>query len=79
MALPTGDMLRAGRALAGLRVVQLAKMAGVDPSTLTRMEGSRHKPTRGQAPKVEAVIQALRRRGVVFLDSGVQLVKEPRG
>ena len=36
MALPTGDKLRAARALAGLKAAELATLAGINQSTLSR-------------------------------------------
>lgn len=79
MALPTGNMLRAARALAGLRGTELAKMAGVDASTVSRLESSRAKSVRGQAETVDRVIHALLRRGVRITDDGVSFVRKPRG
>ncbi len=78
MALPTGNMLRAARALAGLRGTELAKMAGVDASTVSRLESSRAKSVRGQAETVDRVIHALLRRGVRITEDGVLFVRKPR-
>lgn len=78
MALPTGNMLRAARALAGLRGTELADLAGVDTSTISRLESSRAKSVRGQAETVDRVIHALLRRGVRITDDGVMFVRKPR-
>jgi transcriptional regulator with XRE-family HTH domain len=78
MALPTGNMLRAARALAGLKASELAALAKIDTSTISRLEASRHKSVRGQAQTVEAVQNALLRRGVRVTDEGVMFVKPRR-
>lgn len=78
MVLPTGNILKAARALAGLRSGQLAKLAKVDPSTLSRLEGYGNKPVRGQAPTVDAIVSQLRAHGVEITENGVELVKKPR-
>jgi transcriptional regulator with XRE-family HTH domain len=79
MTLPTGNMLRAARALAGLRGTELAELAEVDTSTISRLESSRTKSVRGQAETVDRVIHALLRRGVRITDDGVVFVRKPRG
>lgn len=78
--MPTGNMLRAARALAGLNAANLAKLAGIDASTISRLEKSRDKSTRGMAQTVEAVQIALLKRGVKIIpDEGViMLVKKAR-
>jgi transcriptional regulator with XRE-family HTH domain len=80
MALPTGNMLRAARALAGLRAAELAFLAKVDPTTISRIENAKQKPVRGQIATIDAVIGALKTKGVeIDADSGVlRLVKKPR-
>jgi transcriptional regulator with XRE-family HTH domain len=78
MALPTGNQLKAARALAGLGSGELAALADIDPSTLSRMESSGHLPIRGQAPKVDAVITQLKARGVEITEDGVRLISKPR-
>lgn len=75
--LPTGNLLRAARALAGLTSVQLAALAGVDASTISRLESSRAKPVRGLAESVDRVIHVLEAKGVVIESDGVRL-KKPR-
>jgi transcriptional regulator with XRE-family HTH domain len=77
--LPTGHLLRAARIMAGLKAGELAGMAGIDASTLSRMERSGRGKVRGQAPKVDAVITVLKKHGVEIIeDYGVQLTKKPR-
>jgi transcriptional regulator with XRE-family HTH domain len=75
---PTGNMLKAARALAGLTGAQLAAMAEIDVSTISRMESAGHSSVRGQGRTVELVIRALRERGVEITDDGVRLMKRPR-
>jgi transcriptional regulator with XRE-family HTH domain len=75
--LPTGNMLKAARALAGLTSVELARLARVDASTISRMETSGSRPVRGQAGSVDSVVRALEAKGVVIEADGVRL-RKPR-
>jgi transcriptional regulator with XRE-family HTH domain len=76
MTLPTGNMMRAARALAGLKAAELAKLAGVDQSTISRLETFGRKTVAGHAGTVEAVVRVLRSRGVeITEDGGVRPVK----
>ena len=61
--LPSGNILRAARALAGLTAVELAALADVDQSTISRMESTGVKPVRGQVGTVDAVTRALEAQG----------------
>jgi transcriptional regulator with XRE-family HTH domain len=76
--LPTGNMLRAARALAGLTSVELAALAKIDASTISRMESSGKKPVRGLAATVDAVVHALEKVGVAITDDGVSLTGKRR-
>jgi transcriptional regulator with XRE-family HTH domain len=77
--LPTGHQLAAARALAGLQQQQLAKLAGVNPSTVNRMEASGAETARGQIRSVQAVIDALAKRGVeITTDGGVRPIEKKR-
>ena len=58
-------MLKAARALAGLTSVELARLANIDASTISRMETSGARPVRGEAGSVDSVVRALEARGVV--------------
>jgi hypothetical protein len=69
-------MLRAARALSGLKASELATLARVDASAISRLESARHKAVRGQAQTVDAVVRALLHRGVQITDTGVQLIKK---
>jgi transcriptional regulator with XRE-family HTH domain len=76
MALPTGNMLRAARALAGLRAAELAKLARIDQSTISRMETFGRKTVGGHAGTVDAVVKALAQHGVEITEDGVKLAKK---
>jgi transcriptional regulator with XRE-family HTH domain len=76
--LPTGNMLKAARALADLTSVELARLAKIDASTISRMETSGARPVRGQAGTVDAVVRALEAKGVVIESDGVRLRKPRR-
>lgn len=78
MALPTGNMMRAARALAGLTSVELARLAGIDQSTISRMEMFGRKTVGGHAGTVDSVMKALREKGVEITDDGVRLTRRPR-
>lgn len=68
--------MRAGRALAGLTGAKLAALAGVDPTTISRIESAKQKPVGGQVATVDRVLRALRDKGVEINDDGVRLVKK---
>ena len=76
--MPSGNMLKAARALAGLRAAQLATLAKIDASTVSRLEVSGHRAVRGQAGTVDAVIRLLKARGVEITEDGVKLTRKPR-
>jgi hypothetical protein len=58
--------------LAGLKATELARLAKIDASTISRLESARHKNVRGQAQTVDAVVQALNRKGVRIVDEETQ-------
>jgi transcriptional regulator with XRE-family HTH domain len=78
MTLPTGNMLKAARALAGLRAAQLATLAKIDASTVSRLEASGHRAVRGQVGTVDAVTRVLKARGVEITEDGVRFTRKPR-
>jgi len=53
--------LRAARALAGLKPTELARLAKIDASTISRLESGRHKNARGMATTVDSLAQPARR------------------
>jgi transcriptional regulator with XRE-family HTH domain len=79
MVLPTGNMLRAARALAGLKGTELADLAGVNQATISRMENFGRKTVGGHAGTVDAVVRALAQKGVEIVgDDTLRLTKRPR-
>jgi transcriptional regulator with XRE-family HTH domain len=77
--LPSGHMLKSARALAGLTAVQLAKLARLDASTISRMESAGPKPVRAMGHNIEAVLQALDQNGVeIDPANGIVRLKKPR-
>jgi transcriptional regulator with XRE-family HTH domain len=78
MVLPTGNQLKAARALAGLNGEKLAEMAGINAATISRLEQSRHKSVTGMAQTVEAVLKALAKAGVRINDDGSVSPIKPR-
>ena len=76
--MPTGNILRAARALAGLTSVELAALAKIDASTISRMESSGIKPVGGLAETVDRVTRALEAKGVAIEPDCVRLVRKPR-
>jgi transcriptional regulator with XRE-family HTH domain len=59
----------------GLEQIDLARSAGIDPSTLSRMENCGGEPVRATSKNLEAVLNALRRVGVEIEDDGLRLLK----
>ena len=76
MVLPTGNHMRAARALAGLTAGQLARLAGVDASTISRVESARHHKVAGQAGTIDRLTEALLKRGVAIHEDGVSFVRK---
>jgi len=66
------------RALAGLKAAELADLAEIDASTISRMENFGRKSVGGYAGTVDAVVKALAQKGVEITDDGVRLTKRPR-
>jgi transcriptional regulator with XRE-family HTH domain len=61
-----------------LTQVELAKAAGIDASTLSRMEGAGAKPVKALTQNLEAILNALRHAGVEIEDDAIRLVKRRR-
>ena len=76
--MPKGWEIRAGRSLLGWNTRELAKRAGVDLSTIYRVEASGNKSARGQGRTLENLITTLEKHGVEFIEDGVRLVRKPR-
>ena len=77
MAIPTGNQVKAARILIGMEQRQLAKQAGLNPATLSRMESSGSKTVRGHGSTIQAVIEALARNGVEIEEDAIRL--KPKG
>jgi transcriptional regulator with XRE-family HTH domain len=67
--------LIAALSLIGWSQAELAKLAGIDASTISRMENFGRKAVGGQAATVDAVRAALTKRGVEITDDGVRLIR----
>lgn len=68
--LVTGNQLAAGRALAAVDQVTLAKAAKVSATTIRKLEANRHEALSGRAETVRRVQFALEAMGIEFLDGG---------
>jgi hypothetical protein len=54
-------------------------LAGINASTLSRMEGSGAKAVRGQGRSIESVVHALAKKGVeITADGGVRPIAKKR-
>jgi transcriptional regulator with XRE-family HTH domain len=74
--LPYGYQLRAGRTLIGWSQEDLAKAAGIDVTTLLRMEKAGFNPVRSR--NLHEVLVALAKAGVELTERGVVFVGKPR-
>jgi ribosome-binding protein aMBF1 (putative translation factor) len=72
--MPTGYQLRAARSLIGWQQKDLAKAAGLHPGVMNRMEKAGKARVRGIIKNLEAVLDALEKRGVEITDDGVRLI-----
>jgi transcriptional regulator with XRE-family HTH domain len=78
MRVPTGRLLAAARHAAGLKQAELAHDAGIDQTTLSRMEGAGLKTIGGSNRKLQSVLDALRRHGVEVDEDSIRIVKRRR-
>jgi transcriptional regulator with XRE-family HTH domain len=69
----TGNLFRAGRALAGLTRDDLADRAGLSRDVLRSWEVSSHNLVPAQYQLLCRALDALEAEGVVFVDGGVHL------
>jgi len=74
--LPNGYQLRAARSLIGWSQTDLAKAAGIDVTTLLRMEKAGFDPVRSR--NLQDVITALLKAGVELIDRGAVFNGKPR-
>jgi transcriptional regulator with XRE-family HTH domain len=63
----TARMIGAGRMLAGLDQVGLARAAGVSPSTISNVERGKNK-NKARRENLEAIQRALLRKGVTLIN-----------
>lgn len=69
--IPTGRMIRAGRALVGMEQLDLAREIGVDRRTVSRLEADIEIPVNPlKVATYKRMRDALERHGVVFLYGG---------
>jgi DNA-binding XRE family transcriptional regulator len=68
------SQFRGARAMAGLKVAELARKADVAPNTIVRIEGGRKVSPRSLA----AVQSALEASGIEFLDRGIRMKPDIR-
>ena len=61
----SGKQVRAARALLGMEVAGLARLAGVSPTTVTRFENGLTRPLKSTLTVLK---HALEREGIEFLD-----------
>jgi transcriptional regulator with XRE-family HTH domain len=70
----SGAQIRAARALLGWNAALLAERSGVSPATVQRTEaGSGSRPVKAVR---DAIVAALEREGVEFIDGGARLKPE---
>jgi transcriptional regulator with XRE-family HTH domain len=75
--MPSGRTLKAARTMAGLTAKQLANAAGIDASTLSRLEAGGINAVSGRV--YQSVINALKRAGVDIIDGNtLRLTERPR-
>jgi transcriptional regulator with XRE-family HTH domain len=74
--MPTGRAIKAARVLAGLTGKELADKAGIDPSTLSRLETGGIGVVSGK--NYQAVLDALKRSGVEVEATTIRLIGKPR-
>jgi transcriptional regulator with XRE-family HTH domain len=70
--------MAAARHAAGLKQAELARDAGIDQTTLSRMEGAGANPVGGSTRNLERVLGALRRHGVELDEDSIRIVKPRR-
>ena len=71
--LKTGNQLRAARSLIRITQAKLAKLAGVNTSTISAMEKQGAGLLKSGLDTVDAIEKALDAAGVEMLDGGCQL------
>jgi predicted transcriptional regulator len=77
--LPKSAQIIAARGLLGMEQRELAKLADISVSTLIRIESAGWGSIPGSMKSVNPVLEVLEKKGVIFTELGVELVKKPRG
>jgi transcriptional regulator with XRE-family HTH domain len=72
-SIPTGRMVAAARVLAGLTQEALATKAGLDVTTVARMEAVGDQPIRSRPQNIEKLLRALYEASVELHPDGVKL------
>lgn len=73
----TGNQIRAARSLLGLEQVALAEKAGVSTNTIRNMEAAGTHRVRVRTDTLDAVTDALKANGAVFIDDGETSIGGP--
>jgi hypothetical protein len=71
----TGNQLRAGRALAGLTIEDLAARAQLHRQSVRKWEGSSNAAVDAMVAHLSRALDVLEAEGIRFTDSGVQLLR----
>lgn len=66
----TGFQIKAARTLIGMEQIQLAEKAGVSANTIRNMEAFGAERVKVRTDTLDAVTDALRGAGVMFIDEG---------
>lgn len=70
----TGNQIRAARSLAGIEQIALAELAKVSANTVRNMEAFGSDRVNVRTATLDAVTDALKKKGVVFVDDGQQSI-----
>jgi predicted transcriptional regulator len=76
--LPSSAQIVAARALFGIGQKELARLAKVHHSTLSRLESAGWAAAPGFASTVDKVVAVLETQGVEFIELGVRLTRKPK-
>jgi len=73
----TGNQIRAARTLVGMEQIALADKAGVSANTIRNMEAAGSERVKVRTDTLDAVTDALKAFGVIFLEDGETSVGGP--
>ncbi|WP_306423782.1 helix-turn-helix domain-containing protein [Brucella intermedia] len=73
----TGNQIRAARTLVGMEQIALADKAGVSANTIRNMEAAGSERVKVRTDTLDAVTDALKASGVIFLEEGENSVGGP--